>query len=153
MKQRKNKETRRTSDIILLSLLILIVFSLLLAVLIGRNKIKKTRGPLKSSVETALPNNNSSDTTVSIEELIKQSNELYTLQISSVRKKKNADDLIEKLRLRGYTAEVSEWRNAKGVVLYRVQVGQYISKSAARSVGEELLSKKLIRDYYIRKIN
>lgn len=150
---KRKKEIRKTSDIILFSLLILIVFSLLLAVLIGRNKIKKKRGPLKSPVEAALQNNDSSDTTISIEDLIKQSNELYTVQISSVRQKKNADDLIKKLSLRGYTAEVTEWRNAKGTVLYRVQVGQYISKSAARSVGEELLSKKLIRDYYIRKMN
>lgn len=149
-KKKKGAIIRAKDELILFILLVLIVLSLLLGILINRNKTATHKeSDVASFFEEASQNSEEGE---SVEEVLQKVSELYTVQASSLKERSNAEELVKHLKLRGYDATIHEYVTDSGNVWYRVDVGRYISRSAARSVGEELVSKKLIRDYVIREL-
>lgn len=148
--RRKSRDSRKNNDLILFVLLILIIASLILGVLISKPKQQAIPSAAGLTVDTALASAPVQEQTV--EQVIANSKQLYTVQVSSLKRKKYAVVLVQNLNLRGYGATIDKYTTKNGVVWYRVDVGQYISKSAAVSVGTELVSNKLVSDYTIRRL-
>jgi cell division septation protein DedD len=68
----------------------------------------------------------------------KPTDPIYTIQAAAVRNGKDADRLIEKLKKRGYPAYRSMAKVPGKGVWYRVRIGSYKSKSAARPTLDKL---------------
>ena len=68
---------------------------------------------------------------------------LFSVQVGAFSSKSNAGELAEKLKAKGYQAyTVSETARAGGVILYRVRVGKYKSRSEAENQARLLASKE-----------
>jgi cell division protein FtsN len=71
----------------------------------------------------------------------KDSGKLWTVQVNAYPDERSARQLVDRLKSKGYNAQVTETRN-KGKTWYRVRVGSYRSREEADKALEDLKSKE-----------
>jgi cell division protein FtsN len=63
--------------------------------------------------------------------------EAWTVQVNAYPDERSAQQLVDRLKSKGYNASVTEASN-KGKLWYRVRVGRYASKEEAKKLEETL---------------
>lgn len=76
---------------------------------------------------------------------------LYTIQVFSSRFQKNAQDLANRLKNKGFPAYVSRFQSSKNEVRYRVRVGK-TTKSRAIELSDRLKREALMRKPQLTKL-
>ena len=76
---------------------------------------------------------------------------LYTIQVFSSRFQKNAQDLANRLKNKGFPAYVSRFQSSRNEVRYRVRVGK-TSKARALELSDRLKRDALMREPQLTKL-
>jgi cell division septation protein DedD len=71
----------------------------------------------------------------------KENGKVWTVQVNAYPDERSANQLVDRLKNKGYNAAMSETRN-KGKLWYRVRVGRYGSREEADKAVEELKNKE-----------
>lgn len=71
----------------------------------------------------------------------KENGRVWTVQVNAYPDERSARQLVDRLKNKGYNAQIAETRN-KGKVWYRVRVGSYRSREEADRVLEDLKNKE-----------
>ncbi len=78
---------------------------------------------------------------------------MYAVQVASYLEQRDADDLVTRLRTRGYEGAYRVVENVSGAGLrYRVKIGYFGSRSAARHMKRKLHRDEAIADAYIVEV-
>ena len=75
----------------------------------------------------------------------------FTLQVGSFVQQKSADRLVKKLRARGYPAYLVEVHFPDQATMYRVRVGSFSDKRAAKKLARRLAEKEGLQSFIAYK--
>lgn len=76
---------------------------------------------------------------------------LYTVQVFSSRYQKNAQEMVRRLKTKGFPAYMNRFESADKQVVYRVRVGR-TSKARAQTLSDQLKQNENMRDPVITKL-
>lgn len=107
----------------------------------GNDAAPTARKPMEKKTERATPLavTGSTPTAETVER--KENGKVWTVQVNAYPDGRSAQQLVDRLKNKGYNAVIAETRN-KGRVWYRVRVGRYGSREEADRAMEDLKSKE-----------
>ncbi len=75
---------------------------------------------------------------------------VYTIQVYTTSKREDADNVIRLLSLKGLPTTLKELKSSSGKSQYVIYVGEYLSKSQAKEILQQLKAEKEFKDSFIR---
>ncbi len=79
-----------------------------------------------------------------------QAGDHFRVQVASTRNEEAAQQLVDRLRKKGYPASLETIRGADGKVLYKVRLGNYSERAPAEELAKRIRSEEKLGAWIVR---